>query len=59
MTPVWLQAGMIPAAFAEAHDFAGLMTGLGFLTAWMLDTLAEQASIAPFVFDALLLFVVR
>lgn len=27
---------MIPEAFAEAHDFAGLITVLGFLTAFVL-----------------------
>lgn len=32
---------MIPEAFAEAHDFAGMITVLGFLAAFMLDKLAE------------------
>ena len=41
MIPGWLQAGVIPEAFAEAHDFAGMITVLGFLAAFMLDKLAE------------------
>jgi len=31
---------MIPEAFAEAHDFAGLITVIGFLTAFILSNLS-------------------
>ncbi|MDB6034742.1 MAG: zinc/iron permease [Verrucomicrobiales bacterium] len=33
---------MIPEAFAEAHDFAGLITVLGFLVAFLLSKLGEK-----------------
>jgi len=33
---------MIPEAFAEAHNFAGLITVIGFLTAFVLSRLAES-----------------
>jgi zinc transporter, ZIP family len=32
---------MIPEAFEEAHDFAGLITVLGFLTAFILTKLSD------------------
>ena len=32
---------MIPEAFAEAHDFAGLITVIGFLAAFVLSKLSE------------------
>ncbi|MDQ4141362.1 MAG: ZIP family zinc transporter, partial [Bacteroidota bacterium] len=32
---------MIPEAFEEAHDFTGLITVLGFLTAFILNRLTE------------------
>lgn len=34
---------MIPEAFAEAHDFAGLITVIGFLAAFVLSKLSEGA----------------
>ncbi|MBA2743082.1 MAG: ZIP family zinc transporter [Chthoniobacterales bacterium] len=35
---------MIPEAFAEAHDFAGLITVIGFLAAFVLSKLSEGAN---------------
>jgi ZIP family zinc transporter len=32
----------IPEVFENAHGFAGLMTGVGFLVAFVLTKLAEQ-----------------
>ncbi len=35
---------MIPEAFAEAHDFAGLITVIGFLVAFVLSKISEGSS---------------
>ena len=35
---------MIPEAFAEAHDFAGLITVIGFLAAFALSKLSDVAT---------------